>query len=87
MLDLLDDRDDFLASLPGLFGGSAGGARGGGREFSSAAAAALPDFEDRLAPPLLADDRVRDPAAAVGLVSVATRTSKASLLRALNLGM
>ena len=83
MLDLLDDRDDFLASLPGLFGGSAGGARGGGREFSSAV---LPDFDDCLAPPLLADDRVRD-AAVVGLESVATRTSKASLLRALNLGM
>ena len=84
MLDLLDDRDDFLASLPGLFGGSAGGARGGGREFSSAV---LPDFDDCLAPPLLADDRVRDAAAAAGLESVATRTSKASLLRALNLGM
>ena len=85
MLDLLDDRDDFLASLPGLFGGSAGGARGGGREFSSAV---LPDFEDCLAPPpLLADDRVRDAAAAAGLESVATRTSKASLLWALNLGM
>ena len=84
MLDLLDDRDDFLASLPGLFGGSAGGARGGGREFSSAAV--LPDFDDCLAPPLLADDRVRDDATA-GLESVATRTSKASLLWALNLGM
>lgn len=83
MLDLLDDRDDFLASLPGLFGGSAGGARGGGREFSSAV---LPDFDDCLAPPLLADDRVRDDATA-GLESVATRTSKASLLWALNLGM
>ena len=83
MLDLLDDRDDFLASLPGLFGGSAGGARGGGREFSSAV---LPDFDDCLAPPLLADDRVRDDTTA-GLESVATRTSKASLLWALNLGM